>query len=93
MNYTKEHLQTLEHEELCSLVQEGKITWSQWMDAQPELFEGYDQWLQQNGLQRNDENAHRYMHMLEENDMQSQHSDAMNENIATLTKARRVLQN
>lgn len=92
MNYTKEHLQTLEHEELCSLVQEGKITWSQWMDAQPELFEGYDQWLQQNGLQRNDENAHRYMHMVEEQDMQSQHSDTMNQNIVTLTKARRVLQ-
>ena len=92
MNFSKEQFQEMEYTELCVLVEEGKITWSEWVDAQPDLYEGYDEWLINQGLERNDENAHRYMHMVEEQDMLSQHSDAMNENIATLNKARRVLQ-
>ena len=44
------NLQNLDYEELCSLVQQGEMTWSEWIDAQPELYEGYDEWLQNQGL-------------------------------------------
>lgn len=86
------NLQNLDYEELCSLVQQGEITWSEWIDAQPELYEGYDEWLQNQGLERNDNNAMRFISMVEEEDMQEQVETAVTEISETAAKARRVIQ-
>lgn len=86
------NLQNLDYEELCSLVQQGEMTWSEWIDAQPELYEGYDEWLQNQGLERNDNNAMRFISMVEEEDMQEQVEPAVTEISETAAKARRVIQ-
>ena len=39
-------------------------TWSEWLDAQPDLYEGYDEWLAKQGLERNNENALLYIHVI-----------------------------
>ena len=88
----KEQLQNIGYMELCSMVQEKKITWSEYIDAQPDLYEGYDEWLQHNGLQRNDENAMKFIGRVENEDMHSQVSDTVNESINMMQAARRVLQ-
>ena len=86
------NLQNLDYEELCSLVQQGELTWAEWIDAQPELYEGYDEWLQNQGLERNDNNAMRFISMVEEEDMQEQVEPAVTEISETAAKARRVIQ-
>ena len=86
------NLQNLDYEELCSLVQQGEITWSEWIDAQPELYEGYDEWLQNQSLERNDNNAMRFISMVEEEYMQEQVEPAVTEISETAAKARRVIQ-
>ena len=68
------------------------MTWSEWIDAQPELYEGYDEWLQNQGLERNDNNAMRFISMVEEEDMQEQVEPAVTEISETAAKARRVIQ-
>lgn len=92
MTYTKQQLQVMEYEELCSLVQQKMITWSDFIDAQPELYEGYDEWLQSKGLERNNENAMLFIHQIEEQDMAGGMSDEMNEVMDVTAKARKVLQ-
>ena len=92
MTYTKEQLKEMEHEELCSLVQQNLISWSDYIDAQPDLYEGYDEWLTMQGLPRCDESAMRFIHEVEEMDMAGQVSDQVNEALDVTAKARRVLQ-
>lgn len=92
MNYTRQQLQEMNYEELCSLVQQKMITWSDFIDAQPELYEGYDEWLAEQGLERNNENAMLFIHQVEELDMAGEMSDEMNEVMDVTAKARKVLQ-
>lgn len=92
MTYTKQQLQEMNYEELCSLVQQKMITWSDYIDAQPELYEGYDEWLQSMGLERNNENAMLFIHQIEEQDMAGEMSDEMNEVMDVTAKAKKVLQ-
>ena len=92
MNYTKQQLQEMNYEELCSLVQQKMITWSDFIDAQSELYVGYDEWLAEQGLERNNENAMLFIHQVEEEDMASEMSDKMNEVMGVTAKARKVLQ-
>lgn len=91
MNYTTEQLRNMEHEQLMKLVDEKQIDWSQYIDAQPELYEGYDEWLQREGRERNNENALFFMHQTEEADMQSQMSDELNAIIDLTNKAKSAL--
>ena len=79
------------HEELCDLVSEGTITWSEWVEAQPELYEGYQDWLKRNALERNDENALRFVAMVEEDDMNAETDTELAETMTTIEKARQVL--
>ena len=84
------NLQNLTYEELCSQVEQGTINWSQWIDAQPDLYEGYDEWLEQNSLERNDENAMRFISMVEDQDMQAQTDPTATEAAQTAAAARRA---
>jgi len=92
MEYTIQQLQEMEYNELCSLVQENKITWSQWLEAQPELFEGYEEWLQQQGKVRNDENALAYANLVENEDLVNQLPDGLNERMTAIADAHRAIQ-
>lgn len=92
MEYTIQQLQEMEYNELCSLVQENKITWSQWLEAQPELFEGYNEWLQQQGKVRNDENALAYANLVENDDLVNQLPDGLNERMTAIADAHRAIQ-
>ena len=82
------NLQNLTYEELCSLVQERKITWSEWVDAQPELYDGYDTWLAENNLARNDENAQRFISIIEDEDMLPQVDTTVTEASQTASQVR-----
>lgn len=55
-----------EHEELNELLNRRMITWSDWIDAQPEAYDGYDEWLQSKGLRRNNRNARQFIQENEE---------------------------
>ena len=92
MEYTIQQLQEMEYNELCSLVQENKITWSQWLEAQPELFEGYEEWLQQQGKVRNDENALAYANLVENEDLVNQLPDGLNERMKAIADAHKAIQ-
>lgn len=91
MNYSNQQLQEMDYQELCSLVEQNIITWSQWIDAQPDLYEGYDNWLAQQGLERDDTNALMFIHQVEKQDMEGQVSNEMNERLTAIDKARQAL--
>lgn len=91
MNYSNQQLQEMDYQELCSLVEQNIITWSQWIDAQPDLYEGYDNWLAQQGLERDDTNALMFIHQVEKQDMEGQVSNEMNERLTMIDKARKAL--
>ncbi len=91
MNYSNQQLQEMDYQELCSLVEQNIITWSQWIDAQPDLYEGYDDWLAQQGLERDDTNALMFIHQVEKQDMEGQVSNEMNERLTMIDKARKAL--
>lgn len=91
MNYTTEQLRQMEHDQLMQLVNDKQIDWSQYIDAQPDLYEGYDEWLQHEGRERNNENALFFIHQTEERDMQSQMPDELNTIINEVRKAKSVL--
>jgi len=48
-------------EELCELAHKRMITWSEWIDAQPEKYPDYSEWLESKGLRRNNRNAREYI--------------------------------
>ena len=91
MKYSKQELQQMEYEQLCSLVQEKVITWSEWIDAQPDLYEGYDEWLAKEGLERKDENALRFIGMVEDDDMLAQIDSKTEENSRIASMARQIM--
>lgn len=91
MNYSNQQLQEMDYQELCSLVEQNIITWSQWIDAQPDLYEDYDNWLAQQGLERDDTNALMFIHQVEKQDMEGQVSNEMNERLTMIDKARKAL--
>lgn len=91
MNYSNQQLQEMDYQELCSLVEQNIITWSQWIDAQPDLYEGYDNWLAQQGLERDDTNALMFILQVEKQDMEGQVSNEMNERLTMIDKARKAL--
>lgn len=37
------------------------ITWSDWIDAQPQSYPGYDEWLESRGLRRSNRNASQFI--------------------------------
>lgn len=91
MSYTIEQLRDLEHDQLMRLVDEKQIDWSDYIDAQPDLYEGYAKWLQKQGRERNNENALFFIHQTEDEDMKGQMTDAMNRILDETRKAKAVL--
>lgn len=91
MSYTIEQLRDMEHDQLMRLVDEKQIDWSDYIDAQPDLYEGYAEWLQQQGRERNNENALFFIHQTEDEDMKGQMTDAMNRILDETRKAKAVL--
>ena len=63
---TKYRAGECEHEELNELLNHRMITWSDWIDAQPESYDGYDEWLQARGLKRNNRNAKAFIEETED---------------------------
>ena len=61
-----------EHEELNELVFKRMITWSDWIDAQSESYDGYDEWLKSKGLRRNNRNAKYFINEVEDSFMENQ---------------------
>ena len=55
-----------EHEELNELLNHRMITWSDWIDAQPESYDGYDEWLKSKELRRNNRNAQQFIREIED---------------------------
>ena len=78
-NYTKEQLQQMTVEELCELVNQQKISWSEWIDAQPDTYDGYQEWLEENNLKCNEENAVKFIKEIDEEAMNGEHSEMVNE--------------
>lgn len=91
MSYTIEQLRDMEHDQLMRLVDEKQIDWSDYIDAQPDLYEGYAEWLQKQGRERNNENALFFIHQTEDEDMKGQMTDAMNRILDETRKAKAVL--
>ena len=91
MSYTIEPLRDMEHDQLMRLVDEKQIDWSDYIDAQPDLYEGYAEWLQKQGRERNNENALFFIHQTEDEDMKGQMTDAMNRILDETRKAKAVL--
>lgn len=91
MSYTIEQLRDMEHDQLMRLVDEKQIDWSDYTDAQPDLYEGYAEWLQKQGRERNNENALFFIHQTEDEDMKGQMTDAMNRILDETRKAKAVL--
>lgn len=42
------------------------ITWSDWIDTQPDSYDGYDEWLKSKGLRRNNRNAQQFIREIED---------------------------
>lgn len=91
MSYTIEQLRDMEHDQLMRLVDEKQIDWSDYIDAQPDLYEDYAEWLQKQGRERNNENALFFIHQTEDEDMKGQMTDAMNRILDETRKAKAVL--
>ena len=91
MSYTIEQLRDMEHDQLMRLVDEKQIDWSDYIDAQPDLYEGYAEWLHKQGRERNNENALFFIHQTEDEDMKGQMTDAMNRILDETRKAKAVL--
>lgn len=91
MSYSIQQLQEMEYEELCSLVQQKEISWSEWVEAQPDLYEGYDQWLTEQELERNDVNALAYISQVEQMDLIGQIPDDLDERMQVVFNARKAM--
>lgn len=91
MTYSLSQLQTMDQQQLCDLLQEKLISWSEYIDAQPDLYEGYDAWLTAQGRERSDESAHLFIAQTESADMLSQTGDALDAALDTCRQARQVL--
>lgn len=73
-NYTTEELRRFSSDELNVMVDENEISWSEWVEAQPDTYDGYHEWLEQQGLERNDESARRFIREVEESMMDEEMS-------------------
>lgn len=91
MTYTLSQLQTMDQQQLCDLLQEKLISWSEYIDAQPDLYGGYDAWLSAQGRERSDESAHLFIAQTESADMLSQTGDSLDAALDTCRQARQVL--
>lgn len=67
--YDFEELKRFSPEELNMMVEENEISWSEWVEAQPDTYDGYAGWLQKTGRERNDESARLFIQEIEENMM------------------------
>ena len=81
----------MDHNRLCELLQQHLITWSDYIDAQPEIYDGYDGWLTAQGRERCDESAHLFIAQTETADMLSETDSTLDAVLDTCHKARQVL--
>lgn len=59
------NLESLSFEELCTMVEAGTISWSNFVKAQPEAYPGYEEWLEAWGMEENDDHARTFMSLIE----------------------------
>ena len=60
--YYLEKLKGLGQHELNELLDKGVISYSDWVEAQPDTYDGYAEWLERNGYERSDEAAQIFVH-------------------------------
>lgn len=63
-----ENLKDLAYEELCSLFREGGITLLQWIGAQDEMQQAFEEWCSMTGVQPDEENAKAFIREYEDMD-------------------------
>lgn len=85
---TREELAAMPHETLNRMAVEGKISWSEWIDAQPESYGGYDSWLKTNGYTRSDNAALMYIRKCEQELMDGEMSAGMADGTYTIEELR-----
>lgn len=89
-NYTLEELKRFSPDELGEMVEEKEISWSEWVEAQPDTYDGYHEWLEKHGLERNDESAHDFIREVEETMMDFEKSPEVGQGLAAFHNLRRV---
>lgn len=62
----KKDLLTMPEEKLNELYEEGKISLSEWLEAQPEKYDGYADWLIRNNKNRDDVSARQFINQVED---------------------------
>ena len=63
--YTLDELKQFSHDELIIMLEEREISWSEWVEAQPETYGDYAEWLEREGRTRCDESAQLFVHEVE----------------------------
>ena len=63
--YTLDELKRFSHDELMAMLEEREISWSEWVEAQPETYDGYAEWLEREGRTRCDDSAQLFIHEVE----------------------------
>ena len=59
----KQNLSELEYEELIQLVQDGEITMIEFVEANDELYPDWEEWLEDNNLEKTNGAARAYIEM------------------------------
>lgn len=85
---TIEELAAMPHETLNRMAVEGEISWSEWIDAQPESYAGYDTWLKMNGYTRTDNAALMYIRKCEQDLMEGEMPGGMADGAFTVEELR-----
>lgn len=85
-----EQLKNLEYSELCTLLEEGVIGWVEWLEAQPDSYQGYEEWLSAEGKVKCDESAMEYIGLVEKEGMDNQMDNLMQSAWNGITAARRL---
>lgn len=89
-NYTTEELKCFSPDELNEMVDENEISWSEWVEAQPDTYDGYHEWLEENGLERNDNSAQQFVREIESTMMDFEKSPELNKALDEMEARYRV---
>lgn len=85
-NYTIEELRQFSPDELNVMLEEQQISWSEWVEAQPDTYNGYPEWLKRKDFERNDESAQLFVREIEETMMDEEKSDIVNSVLDAMNK-------
>lgn len=88
--YDLAELQAFSHDELNEMLEAHEISLSEWVEAQPETYDGYSDWLAENGLQRGDQSARLFIHHVEDDIESGMKSPAVQSCSETVEEYKRV---